>query len=87
MAETKLEEVNKGSTGSNMIEYSNLAEVILTPHSRLINKTIQESAYRENYGLTVLSIQRANLETEKRVSWSVRIGRTHTDLSRACTRL
>lgn len=47
------------------IDYSHLAEVILTPQSRLINKTIKETAFRENYGLTVLSVQHANLNTEK----------------------
>lgn len=62
---TKLEEAAQPSEILNRIDYSHLAEVILTPQSRLINKTIKETAFRENYGLTVLSVQHANLNTEK----------------------
>lgn len=62
---TKLEEEAQPSEILNRIDYSHLAEVILTPQSRLINKTIKETAFRENYELTVLSVQHANLNTEK----------------------
>ena len=37
---------------------SNLAEVILTPQSRLINQSLKDVGFRDKYGLTVLSIKR-----------------------------
>ena len=40
-------------------ENARLAEVILTPRSRLINRTIHEVGFREKYGLTVLAIMPA----------------------------
>ncbi|ADU28855.1 SLC13 family permease [Evansella cellulosilytica] len=42
---------------THKIEESHLAEVILTPQSRLINKTIREVNFREKYGLTVLAMK------------------------------
>lgn len=40
-----------------LIEGTNLAEVILTPQSRLTNKTLQEVSFREKYKLTVLALK------------------------------
>lgn len=39
------------------LEESHIAEVILTPRSRLINKSIRELNFREKYGLTVLALK------------------------------
>ncbi|MDQ0254749.1 di/tricarboxylate transporter [Evansella vedderi] len=39
------------------LEESHLAEVILTPQSRLINQTIRKANFREKYGLTVLALK------------------------------
>ncbi len=63
--ETKLVPHTPSTERLNRIDYTHLAEIILTPQSRLINKTVKETAFRENYGLTVLSIQHANLQAEK----------------------
>ncbi|MCD8511332.1 MAG: anion permease [Bacillus sp. (in: Bacteria)] len=38
------------------LEETHLAEVILTPQSRLINQTIRQVNFRKKYGLTVLSM-------------------------------
>ncbi|UCZ54944.1 SLC13 family permease [Bacillus shivajii] len=38
-------------------EESHLAEVILTPQSRLLNQTIRQVNFREKYGLTVLALK------------------------------
>lgn len=42
---------------SFQLEESHLAEVILTPLSRLINQTIKDVNFREKYGLTVLAMK------------------------------
>ncbi|WP_078427756.1 SLC13 family permease [Alkalihalobacterium alkalinitrilicum] len=39
------------------LEESHLAEVILTPQSRLLNQTIKQVKFREKYGLTVLAMK------------------------------
>ena len=39
------------------IEESYLAEVILTPQSRLINQTVEQVNFREKYGLNVLALK------------------------------
>lgn len=39
-------------------EETNLAEVLLTPRSRLIGKTLEELQFRSRYGINVLSIRR-----------------------------
>ena len=43
--------------GNQQLEEAHLAEVILTPQSRLINQTIQQVNFREKYGLTVLALK------------------------------
>ncbi|MFA9556807.1 SLC13 family permease [Evansella sp. AB-rgal1] len=43
--------------GDYQLEESHLAEVILTPRSRLLNQTIREVNFREKYGLTVLAMK------------------------------
>ncbi|MEB1809285.1 MAG: SLC13 family permease [Bacillaceae bacterium] len=47
--------LNKGE--AYQLEDSHLAEVILTPQSRLLNQTIKEVNFREKYGLTVLAMK------------------------------
>lgn len=42
--------------GDYQLEESHLAEVILTPQSRLINLTIRQVNFRKKYGLTVLAM-------------------------------
>lgn len=39
------------------LDVSELAEVILTPHSRLINQTIKEAHFRDRYDLTILALK------------------------------
>jgi len=40
------------------LKEANIAEVILTPQSRLINQSLKDIHFRDKYGLTVLSIKR-----------------------------
>ncbi|MBU9713039.1 SLC13 family permease [Evansella tamaricis] len=47
------------------LEESHLAEVILTPQSRLINQTIRNVNFREKYGLTVLALKHQFTEAKK----------------------
>ncbi|WP_081791995.1 SLC13 family permease [Caldalkalibacillus mannanilyticus] len=53
---TALEEVKVELKERLSLEKSKLAEVILTPQSRLINKSIKDIHFRDKYGLTVLAI-------------------------------
>lgn len=39
------------------LEEAHIAEVILTPQSRLINQSIKQANFREKYGLTVLALK------------------------------
>jgi di/tricarboxylate transporter len=39
------------------LEYANMAEVILTPDSQLINQSIEDIHFRDKYGLTILAIK------------------------------
>ena len=47
------------------LEESHIAEVILTPRSRLINQSIQELNFREKYGLTVLALKHQFTEAKR----------------------
>ena len=42
------------------IQDENIAEVILTPQSNLIDQSLREANFRDKYGLSVLSIKRMN---------------------------
>ncbi|WP_158318634.1 SLC13 family permease [Halalkalibacter akibai] len=53
LAETDLELEQQ----AYQIEQGHLAEVILTPRSRLLNQTITQVQFREKYGLTVLAMK------------------------------
>lgn len=62
LLETGLQKIEEGERQWQEIEYANLAEVLLTPESRLINSTLQDMGFRENYGLTVISLRRSQKE-------------------------
>lgn len=51
--------------GDYQLEKSHLAEVILTPQSRLLNQTIKHVKFREKYGLTVLALKHQFAEPKK----------------------
>lgn len=57
VAETGIEQIEPSSQEKLPLEESNMAEVILTPHSRLINHSLRDINFREKYGLTVLAIK------------------------------
>lgn len=48
-----------GSKKLSQPETSKLAEVLLTPQSRLLNQTLASVQFRDKYGLTVLAVKRA----------------------------
>jgi len=60
LAETRLETIPRELVEGLQIQEANIAEVILTPHSGLINQTIKDMHFRDKYGLTVLSIKPRN---------------------------
>ena len=53
-----LETMSYDSVEDLYIQETNIAEVILTPKSNLINQSIKDIRFRDTYGLTVLSIKR-----------------------------
>ncbi len=55
--QTGLVLMDDGQASQYQLEETNLAEVILTPQSRLINHSIQDVHFRDKYGLTILSIK------------------------------
>jgi len=67
--------VNNGS----QLEFNEIgiAEIVLMPNSRLINKPVKDSGFRENFGVNILGIQRKkqyilrNLKDEKMASGDV----------------
>jgi len=69
LEETSLETIPRDLVEDLQIQEANIAEVILTPQSSLINQTLRDIHFRDKYGLTVLSIRRrrqsAKLPTAK----------------------
>jgi len=55
---TGLETLSRDSVEGLHIQDANIAEVILTPQSNLINQSLKDIHFRDKYGLTVLSIKR-----------------------------
>ena len=55
---TGLEKVQATLSKEYRPEESKMAEVILTPNSRLINTSIEDIHFREKYGLTILALKR-----------------------------
>ena len=47
------------------IKDENIAEIILTPQSNFINKTLKDMSFRGKYGLTVLAMKCVNRRTKK----------------------
>jgi len=60
LEETALEESPRDLVEDLHIQEANIAEVILTPQSSLVNQTLGDIHFRDKYGLTVLSIRRRN---------------------------
>jgi len=57
LKETKLETISRDSVEDLYIKEEHIAEVILTPQSNLINRSLQDIHFRDKYGLTVLAIK------------------------------
>jgi len=57
---TKLRTISHDLIDGLNIQKANIAEIILTPQSGLINQTLGDIHFRDKYGLTVLSIKRRN---------------------------
>jgi len=55
--EVELETINRDLVEGLHIQEANIAEVILTPQSNLINQSLSDINFRDKYGLTVLSIK------------------------------
>lgn len=69
LRETELATLPRDEVEGLFIQKSNIAEVILTPQSSLISRSLSDTGFRDKYGLTVLSIkcrnQRARLPAER----------------------
>jgi di/tricarboxylate transporter len=57
LADAKLTTKPRETVQNLFIQDDNIAEVILTPQSNLINRSLQDVAFRHKYGLTVLAIK------------------------------
>jgi len=60
LTEAELEALSREQVDGLQIQEANIAEVILTPHSGLINQSLKDIHFRDKYGLTVLSIKPRN---------------------------
>ena len=56
----KLETIPRDLVEGLHIQDENIAEIILTPQSNLINQSLKDIHFRDKYGLSVLSIKRRN---------------------------
>lgn len=57
LAENQLTDITKESENIHSLDKIQLAEVILTPNSSLINKSLAENHFRHKYGLTVIALK------------------------------
>lgn len=57
MEQSKIEKASDISFKELSIDASQMAEVILTPQSQLINQSIKEIRFRDKYDLTILSVK------------------------------
>jgi len=64
LGEVKAEEIARDLVEGLHIQDANIAEVIMTPQSNLINQSLKDINFRDKYGLTVLSIKRRNQEAK-----------------------
>jgi len=55
--EMKLTTLPRGSVEGLHIQEENIAEVILTPQSNLVNRSLKDIHFRDKYGLTALAIK------------------------------
>jgi len=60
LEDVQLETIPHESVEGLHIQDENIAEVILTPLSNLINQSLKDIRFRDKYGLSVLSIKRGN---------------------------
>jgi di/tricarboxylate transporter len=58
LEEARLETIASDSVEGLSIQGANIAEVILTPESNLIKRSLKDINFRDKYGLTVLSVKR-----------------------------
>ena len=63
LKEMELETISLDLVEGPHIQDTNIAEVILTPQSNLINQSLKDIDFRDKYGLTVLSIKCRNKGT------------------------
>jgi len=55
--EKGIQTLSKGEDEAYTLDTSRLAEVILTPHSQYINRTVKEIDFRDSYDLTILALK------------------------------
>ncbi|OEF97572.1 hypothetical protein BHF68_03975 [Desulfuribacillus alkaliarsenatis] len=67
-----LEKLSHNTLDGHLLEGANLAEVILTPTSRLTNQSLKDISFREKYGLTVLAL-RHQYEEARRHSYEEKL--------------
>jgi len=60
LEDTKLAIISRDLVEDLHIQDENIAEVILTPQSNLVNQSLKDIHFRDKYGLTVLSIKGRN---------------------------
>ncbi|WP_170885579.1 SLC13 family permease [Bacillus alkalicellulosilyticus] len=65
LAETGVHALPLPEGESYQLEESHLAEVILTPQSRLLNQTIRQVNFREKYGVTLLAMKHQFQDAKK----------------------
>jgi len=64
LEDTKLTTISRDLVEDLHIQDENIAEVILTPQSNLINQSLKDIHFRDKYGLTVLSIKGRNQDAK-----------------------
>ncbi|MCL2047106.1 MAG: SLC13 family permease [Defluviitaleaceae bacterium] len=64
LAETGLELLPRDSVENLHIQDENIAEIILTPQSSLINQSLRDVAFRDKYGITILSVKPRNMDAK-----------------------
>ncbi|WP_308550649.1 SLC13 family permease [uncultured Parabacteroides sp.] len=61
LTESKVTEFAGGSSDEKLsVQEIGIAEVLLMPDSKLINKAVKDSGFRDKYGVNILGIQRKN---------------------------
>lgn len=61
LTESRVTEFAGGPSGEKLsVQEIGIAEVLLMPDSKLINKAVKDSGFRDKYGVNILGIQRKN---------------------------